>query len=178
MTETEKETGTAVTETQQTPSAPPYQAEKASWTPAIAITALLLSAFSVYRTEFSSSSADGIVVLDSIRLTRSYQAKAENERIHGSKTAEQIDREAYATEQAINKKVDELGKAGKVVVQKQSVWAYPEAADITAEIAASLDIKLVAADSANPTPLPPRSGNQPVPDSLPQNGTGMGPELD
>ncbi len=152
-----------------------------SWIPAIAVFALLLSLLLVYRTEFSpsSSSAEGIYVVDGLRLTRSYQQKSRNERINGIKSPEQINNEAYAMEQAINNKISEMAADGKIIIQKQSVWAYPPESDITAEVAAAVGIRLVE----DAEPLPQRQGNSSgnsIPDSLPEDAAlqGGGAELD
>lgn len=164
-----------------TETAMPAVKDSGSWGPAMAILALMLACYSLYRIEFSPSSADGIYIVDGIRLTRSYQVKAESERLNGNKTAEQINQEAYAMEQAINKQISDMAAAGKVVLQKQSVLAYPPGTDITAQIAQSLSIPLIA-DSGygRPAQLPGnnRNGNMP-PDSLPADaGQSGGAELD
>lgn len=147
-----------------------------SWTPAIALSALLLAGFVCYRTEFAPASADGIYVVDGIRLTRSYQALSENERAKGIKSAEKINEEAYAMEQAINEKIASMANDGKVVIQKQSAMAYPPESDMTADIAKSLNIPLVA------DVISPRSNQSEakIPNSLPKDAVsaGNGADLD
>lgn len=152
----------------------PKQAERGSLIPAVAITALLLVLFTLYRTEISSKSASGIYVVDGLRLTRSYQAATRNDRTGGAKSPEQMNREAFALEQAINAEIASMAKQGRIIVQKQSVWAYPPEADITAEIAAAVGITLSPDE-----PLPPAAVPATVPTSLPADtGSEDGAELD
>ena len=176
----------SATATEQVKVQKPIKASSAgngsgSWIPAISMFTLLLSLFLVYRTEFSTASAEGIYVVDGLRLTRSYQLMSKNDRNNGVKSPEQINNEAFKMEQAINSKIAEMAGDGKIIVQKQSVWAYPPESDITAEIAAAVGLTL-AQDNE---PLPQQqnlsgNANSTVPGSLPEESASQagGADLD
>lgn len=158
------------TQTQQQPPSPtagvPEQKISGSWIPAIAVTALLMAFLLLYRVETGMSSAEGVYVVDGLRLTRSYQMNTANDRSSGLKSPEQINNEAYAMEQKINAEIAAMAADGKVIIQKQSVWAYPPESDITEKIAAAVGIRLVGDNAAGgegallqgkdtlPTPVP------------------------
>lgn len=172
-------------ETQQPSSAGRNSEKKASgsWIPAIAVTALLMSFLLLYRIESGTSSADGVYVVDGLRLTRSYQKNTANDRNSGLKSPEQINNEAYTMEQKINAEIATMAAAGKVIIQKQSVWAYPPESDITEEIAASVGIRLVDESSAGGDGLPLQRNDTPqtpVPGHLPDDAAlkAGGAELD
>ena len=140
------------TQTQQQPPSPaagvPEPKTSGSWIPAIAVTALLMTFLLLYRVETGMSSAEGVYVVDGLRLTRSYQMNTANDRSSGLKSPEQINNEAYAMEQKINAEIAAMAADGKVIIQKQSVWAYPPESDITETIAAAVGIRLVGDNAA------------------------------
>lgn len=123
---------------------------------------LLIGGYAYYKTTYQSEAANGIYVVDGVRLTESYLMDARNAQAGGLKTPEQIDQETFAKEQAVQAAINRLAADGKVVIQTRNTLAYPPEADITAHIASELNIPLLPSSTAG------SRGRQAVPQNLPE----------
>lgn len=153
----------------------------------MAMLGFLFGSYAVYKDMFAPSSAKGIYVVDGARLAYSYIADAEakkNDLLNGADAdyqsrLQQIETELEQNLAKIQTKITEMSGTGMVVIQRNSVLAYPKQSDITAKIAAELGIPLLPEQPASVMP----AATAPVPNKLPETVEknelpGEGAELD
>ena len=158
------------------------------WISLMATLGFIFGVHALYKDMYAPSSAKGIYVVDGARLAYSYIAEAEEKRngIMNSSDADyqgqlhKIESDLEANLAKVQSKIDQLSQSGMVVIQRNSVLAFPKQTDMTAKIAAELGISLMpeqrssVSPAAAAAPIPAKLPNQPAVGSA----SGEGAELD